>query len=134
MCDNEEKITGERNQSTYFLSIPSWVCWWVGNSVVDRSTHNGGDGDGGDEAPGGLPINAWPHPNHLLNVIAELLMAINIGDDDGLKEGNDDESHRASKGVKHAKPVLSSARTEDEANQETGETYTTCKGWDNVNV
>lgn len=77
--ENEgEKITDKSKQVTYFFCIPGRVCWWVGDSVVDGGNHNSEDCDGGDEAPGGLPVKPWPHPYHLFYVIGELFVAIHI--------------------------------------------------------
>ena len=51
-------------------------------------------------------------------------MTVHIRDDDRFKEGDDDETHGASEGVKHTQPVLTGARTEDKTNQQTGEAHT----------
>lgn len=85
--------------------------------MVDGSNHDSKDGEGGDDPPCRLPIDAGTFANHLLEVVGESLVAVDVTDDDCFKERNDDEAHGTGEGVEHANPVFSSARAENQTDQ-----------------
>ncbi len=68
-----------------------------------------------------LPVPPRPGPRHLVNVVGEALVPVDVGDGNQLGQGDKGEAHGAV-AVKQGQPVLAGAGSEQNADEKAEET------------
>merc|ERR1719394_647648 len=101
------------------LPVPSSVGGLVGEHEVDAGRDDKDHEGRRHEPPHDLPVPAWPHPCHVLDIPGKPPVTIDIHDCQEFSEGNEGKSC-CSKAVKESEPVFSSSSREDQANGEAG--------------
>ena len=114
----------EMRASYYLVSVPASVGWFVFEHEVDAGDDDDQHEGRGDKSPHDLPVQAGPHPRHVLDVPGEPLVAVHVHHGHQLREGDEGEPGGA-EAVEEGEPVLAGAGGEDEADTEAGDGHHT---------